>query len=983
MQVMSPGKKQVSVVSTPLRWTLSGSHLPTTVTGLVQRYAQTHGHVPADGPQDRPCFGAPRRLAYVSLALGLTQPVRLRESFSLQSRHRPERRKRPALVLPQKAFGSLCQEMASADLSQLSSASFNTAGWINSCLQDKPEEEALEAYLAALAMKLHILSQDYTDQLETGMVEAMSTMPRVLTEVSRIEEILRNVDGEMGNLALQLRTFDQRNVAGVEDLSRLDTLKGNMEKCKATLEEHARWSQLVREAKAFLEGGGRLSDSADRIATMCWSLQVLQNMPGHEERRETCDKLSDLLLSALRPRVKRDIQENNAAALHEYLYVYDKLGQRAELEEEYIRGKVEARLGGVWLKYSVVNFPLAPFFAAYLAKLAQLLGDEAGSLSALFGPDRAVDLASAMLESALEFGSDASLASRLADSASPETTLAAYQAADEFAKKALKYLSDSDSGAQTKSFRPALLERSLQAIYAGFLQHGAQNAAEAEGLLVRTKLAEAASLASFDSACVDSALGDDGEEQLFAGGLEESPTEACAQFGERLIAAAEAVLEPVEASLQRTEALLGGFHAKASLRAVAAALGAFAKQLGSKVEELRVACGLPHESGGGGEANSSSSSSSSIPTSTSMALAESWARRLELHDVAAGRMLVPCALRALQASGRLSRHVRSLESVAAGMLQELSTSLFLPEHAAIDKAIAAVVGGSASGSVGAAYAACLLQQDPSAASELRSFFSTAGTVFASVSSPLSRLKGAAGALFFDICVLAPEKMLAELAGEDVWSSEVAVSVDSLLPQQAVTQAGEHLLSLVQELELFASSDALPDLLHLSGEAPALAVASRGWRRMRTTLELREDDGIDSLCKRPACTAAITVAEKVMFGSVLSRLDDLEGGGLSPLEDPAADDAAAVGFVNEWLGAVADATMGLLFGQIVQIRRLSVTGCAQLVVDLEYVSNVIGAMGLRQHPLLLHLQQLLTCDPQGLQAMVDNMPGNFRRPATAT
>lgn len=96
------------------------------------------------------------------------------------------------------------------------------------------------------------------------MVEAMSTIPRVLAEVGRIEEILRNVDGEMTTLATQLRTFDQRNVAGVEDLSRLDTLKSNMEKCKATLAEHARWSQLVREAKTFLEGGGRLADSADR-----------------------------------------------------------------------------------------------------------------------------------------------------------------------------------------------------------------------------------------------------------------------------------------------------------------------------------------------------------------------------------------------------------------------------------------------------------------------------------------------------------------------------------------------------------------------------------------------------------------------------------------------------------------------------------------------------------------------------------------------
>ncbi len=95
----------------------------------------------------------------------------------------------------------------------------------------------------------------------------MSSMPRVLSDIHRIGDTLVGVEEEMASLAIQLRAFDQRNIAGVEDLSRLDTLKSNMEKCKATLEEHARWSQLVREAKGFLEGGGRLVDSADRCST--------------------------------------------------------------------------------------------------------------------------------------------------------------------------------------------------------------------------------------------------------------------------------------------------------------------------------------------------------------------------------------------------------------------------------------------------------------------------------------------------------------------------------------------------------------------------------------------------------------------------------------------------------------------------------------------------------------------------------------------
>lgn len=55
-----------------------------------------------------------------------------------------------------------------ADLTAFSCSKFDTTAWINDSFRERPEEEALESYLASLAMKLHIISQDYTDQLETG-----------------------------------------------------------------------------------------------------------------------------------------------------------------------------------------------------------------------------------------------------------------------------------------------------------------------------------------------------------------------------------------------------------------------------------------------------------------------------------------------------------------------------------------------------------------------------------------------------------------------------------------------------------------------------------------------------------------------------------------------------------------------------------------------------------------------------------------------
>lgn len=48
-----------------------------------------------------------------------------------------------------------------------------------------------------------------------------------------------------------------------------------------------------------------------------------------------------------------------------------------------------------------------------------------------------------------------------------------------------------------------------------------------------------------------------------------------------------------------------------------------------------------------------------------------------------------------------------------------------------------------------------------------------------------------------------------------------------------------MLSLVQELEGFASSDALPDLLLLKGEAANLPSNSFGWQQIKSILDVKE------------------------------------------------------------------------------------------------------------------------------------------------
>ena len=271
--------------------------------------------------------------------------------------------------------------------------------------------------------------------------------------------------------------------------------------------------------------------------------------------------------------------------------------------------------------------------------------------------------------------------------------------------------------------------------------------------------------------------------------------------------------------------------------------------------------------------------------------------------------------------------------------------------------------------------------------------------------------------------------------------------DSLLPQQALTQCGEHLLSLVQDLESFSNSDALDDLRALTGVADSVLPYTLAWGSHLAQALMRVgaknlpigtgtgtgagtrpsssssppdfadvEEGVMQLSRRPACVACVSVCEKVVFGSFLTDLADYEAEGTEDgagsteashnassslsadtaarasvththtqgptpasastlASDDASDETASLNFVNHWLGALGDALVGALVASVVQIKQLSSTGRAQLAVDLDYLTNVISAVGLRVHPLLLHIRTFLAApmEAEALLAAVQAMP----------
>ena len=122
----------------------------------------------------------------------------------------------------------------------------------------------------------------------------------------------------------------------------------------------------------------------------------------------------------------------------------------------------------------------------------------------------------------------------------------------------------------------------------------------------------------------------------------------------------------------------------------------------------------------------------------------------------------------------------------------------------------------------------------------------------------------------------------------------------MLPQSSVTLCGEHLLSLVQELEMFALSDALTDLAGLSMSSTShtnissntngniLSVVSdtkgTGWggggsdnfmksHSMNSSSSFISSEVLSRLYKRSSAITAVKTIEQALFGAIISDIED--------------------------------------------------------------------------------------------------------------
>eukprot|EP01039_Chlorochromonas_danica_P008738 gene8738-9631_t len=864
------------------------------------------------------------------------------------------------------------------DLSSFSSNDFNASVWINTQLEDIPHGETVESLLTSLSMKLHLAAQEHSEQQETAMVESMATMPRIVAEIGRLEDQLQVIHHEMRNLSEHVNTVDNRGITGVEELSRLDALKTSMEKCKSTLEEHARWSQLVREARLLLESGGTLSETADRIETMFKSLEVLRELPGHEEREKSCISYRDALLGALLPALQSSFDPLDITRLEEYLYVFRKVNREEEFEKEYLLQRGQ--------KVQLVENLSATSLAFFLGTIQQFLQEEESAILRLFGDKQRKAMMLKLLSKAMDkISSLLPLHLRLHDDVHALSDCATVL--EEFTKRILPIVlgEESMSDEAVEDVAKQVLSP-LSVLLPHFL--------ECEERWLKQQLIFAIKMVSFniqkeDSLGWDSGeLGDDEEEDVVA---------QLEYFASSLLPALDAFFNALHQSLQRGRHYLSGQGMKGLNRGVVGSLQLAGKLFARRFALLRMAMAEPLDG-----------TDSSLLNST-----EAWEEGKEIEETlmrSAGKLalvlqtrgergnaasLSVTVLRGLQAVGHLKGLLEETESLVGRFCQELLLDLFpagTSSHSQLPSVVFTSYRLRTDGNFCAEMKAFLQSFPPPGSSGSIDNASSASNSLMSVGNVYRRLAAQAGQLLLSLALGPATKLLESyhlLDGIEEGSSgreggrELSSLEEVLLPRLIVTQVGESLLSWVQHLEAFASSDALQDLLALRGAAAALSVQTAGWKTTAHSLDLKEERAASQIANRSLVMKSIQAYERELAQAALSlglqtsfeeEVEEVEG--LLESEDNVSG-GQTVHFVNEWLASIADSVMGLYLARLLVADESSKTGLpvaarAQLSVDLDYLCNVVTATGIRCHALFPHLRKVIKESPSTTQKVLHSL-----------
>jgi hypothetical protein len=908
------------------------------------------------------------------------------------------------------ASASLEAEMNSL----LSSSTFSVASYLNLALSSslptkissvptsgaQTDADKLQRRMTELALQLQIQTQSCHEDIGRIGAELQAILPRCAADVGRVGVGLEGMRMDAQTL---LETTAITGTAGggdsslsssLETLSTLHALQANLTKTKGVLTAAATWDSTISSVAPLL-AEQNITEAVHALAKLEAGERALRGMPHREERLESIKQIREQVQALLQPQLRHALQNMHTrlAPLQHCVGLYSKLDKMESLRDDYVKQRPGA-VHKAWFSYAppknaygnsnnsannndtnitdenstnaissldqVAGAQLAGeaflvWLPSWYDTVLNLLTEERRQASTVFGPAEAPEIVVKVLREAFRpilpsfqsrlemvFSSATSAAAINTTKGSFETICSIYESTLRFLSLtydlvAGAFLDLVESGATKKGDTGLDLYQSMQDV---FLQLASPFALYAQRF---------ADLEDKHSRVVAGMVSKDIQQTVGSVSSTSMNLQTLQEATGRLKDLASFIFPIVDGSLDRFELLNGGYRAKEALRSVD-------KIVSNHLEELIIAI----------------RSMSAAMTGDANKLVMEFD---EQH--------VLCAMEVLKIVGNFRRDLRNFEGGTRTRMKSLSermedyhaqeaifksivesnSSFSLPDSLSIveiDSYLTKVFCGDNDANTDAN------KLNPSLAT-LQNIYSSASSqrdnIYSNTEEAIKRFATSCHSFVFDVCSAVPSKHLNELTQMQAWreNSSATGDLDSYgtLPQQYITQVGEHMLSLVQAFEPFASD---PTTLSLVNEAMdgVRDVALQPWSEFIGAAGFVGSDSTISTMMNGK-----DIADLVLSNSALGEED-------AALEEGATEDEiASASFCNAWLDVIGLAVTGRLLEKIMRIPQLTPKGCEHLTADLNYLVNVFSALGVtgHPHPLVTHMSALATLSDGDLEAQI--------------
>jgi hypothetical protein len=223
------------------------------------------------------------------------------------------------------------------DISRFSDVDFDVKDWVNGALRSNREANTpIDAHASMLVMKLQLFIQEVNNSLEETGQQVVQSLPRVVRDVEAVKQEALLLREQMMVVKDDIKKVEMDTSSSMQRLIDLDDIKKRMNNSKKALQEADNWVTLAADVEDIFATQD-IDQISDQVIRMQQSLKVLHDVPDYEERRKLLETLKNRMESLISPKLIAAFNDHMTSEAKRYVEIFDNIGHGERVKEFYIQ----------------------------------------------------------------------------------------------------------------------------------------------------------------------------------------------------------------------------------------------------------------------------------------------------------------------------------------------------------------------------------------------------------------------------------------------------------------------------------------------------------------------------------------------------------------------------------------------------------------------------------------------------------------------